>query len=370
LRGAWLERREETPVQRLALSPLVPVSWLYAAGARLDRKRYEAGWRRQQRLAARVISVGNLVVGGAAKTPLAAWLAAALARRGHKVALLSRGYGRSGRGAVEIVSDGRRVLGSSRETGDEPMLLAALAPGVPVLVGRDRGTAGLRAFAAFGADVLLLDDGFQHHRLHRDLDLVCFDGGLGFGNRRVLPRGPLREPLSALSRADGIAVVDGPLPESDSALLARHAPGAPRFEARRRPRGLRPLGGPRELRPVEGLAGARLGLLAGLARPGAVRRTLEALGAEVVAERLFPDHHRYRPEDLRGLAGEAPHWITTEKDAVKLVPAWAGEARVDVLAIEVAVTEPDALLDWIERRLRQSPGSVPGALPAGAGGPR
>ena len=361
LRPFWLETREaESFSQRLALASLAPLSWLYGAAAALDRGLYESGWRRRRRLPARVLSVGNLTVGGSGKTPLAAWLAAALHRRGHKVALLSRGYGRRGAGEVELVSDGRRVHGSSVRTGDEPMLLSALAPGVPVLVGRDRGIAGLRAMTAFGAELLILDDGFQHHRLHRDLEVVCFDGGLGLGNARVLPRGPLREGLAALRHADAIGVVDGPLPDGDAERLQREAPQAQWFEARRRPRGLRALGGPRQLRPCAELEGAEVGLLAGLARPSGLRRTLETLGAHVVAERVFPDHHRYREEDLRGLSPRAQRWITTEKDAVKLWPAWVGDARVDVLAIEVAVERPEPFLDWVERRLRQSqPGTLP-----------
>ena len=355
MRAGWIERRQDTPSQRVALAPLTPVSWLYGAGAALDRRLHRAGWRRRRRLSARVISVGNLVVGGAAKTPLAAWLASALHGRGRKVALLSRGYRRRGGEAVQIVSDGRRVLASSREAGDEPLLLAALAPGVPVLVSRDRGEAGLRAFSAFGAELLILDDGFQHHRLHRDLDLVCFDGSLGLGNRHLLPRGPLREPLGALRYADALAVIDGPLPADDRELLEELAPDLPRFAATRRARGLRPLGGPRALTPLAELDGARVGLLAGVARPAGVRRTLEQLGARVVAERLFSDHHPYRPGDLRGLADQAPRWITTEKDAVKLAPDWAGGARIDALAIELVPEAPDELLAFLERRLRQSP---------------
>jgi tetraacyldisaccharide 4'-kinase len=295
--------------------------------------------------------VGNLVVGGTAKTPLAAWLAAQLRRRGHKVALASRGYGRAGGEPVEVVSDGRFVHGTAQSAGDEPMLLAAQAPGVPVLVGRDRGLVGLRALSAFGAEVIVLDDGFQHHRLQRDVDILTFDGSLGLGNRRVLPRGPLREPLDALSRADAIGVVDGPLPVRDERAIAWRAPRAYRFATRRVPSQLRPLAGGDSL-PLASLEGERVGLLAAVARPESVRRTLEQLGARVVAERLFRDHHRYAASDLAGLAELAPRWITTEKDAVKLLPAWAGHARIDVLAIELAVDEPAALLDWLEARLR------------------
>ncbi len=351
MRPSWLEEREQSPAQQVALAPLDVASWLYAAGAAAHRALAERGWTGRRRLAARVVSVGSALVGGTAKTPLAAWLAAGLRRRGHKVVLASRGYGRRGGDPLEIVSDGRHVLGSAARAGDEPMLLAAKAPGVPVLVGRDRGLVGLRAQSAFDAEVIVLDDGFQHHRLARDVDVLSFDGRLGLGNRRVLPRGPLREPLRALARADAIGVVDGPLPEADARVLAARAPDAYRFDVQRRPATLRPLGGGAATSP-EGLDGRPVGLLTGVAQPASVRRTLEGLGARVVAERRFADHHRYRAGDLDGLADEAPRWVTTEKDAVKLLPEWAGAARIDVLAIELEVDDGEKLLDWLEARIR------------------
>ena len=351
MRLDWLEQREESPSRRLALAPLVVPSWCYAGAATLHRVLSERGWLRRRHLAARVVSVGNLVVGGTGKTPLAAWLAVGLRRRGRKVALASRGFGRSGGEPLEVVSDGRFVRGSADSAGDEPMLLAAKAPGVPVLVGRDRGLVGLRAQSAFDAQVIVLDDGFQHHRLARDVDILCFDGRLGLGNRRVLPRGPLREPLRVLGRADALGVVDGPLPEADASELARRAPRAYAFAMRRQPTVLRPLAGGAVL-PPESLAGEAVGLLAGVAQPRSVRRTLEGLGARVVAERLFPDHHRFRAQDLQDLARQAPRWVTTEKDAVKLVPAWSGGARLEVLVIDLVVDDGEKLLDWIEARLR------------------
>jgi tetraacyldisaccharide 4'-kinase len=351
MRIPWLETREQGAAQAAALLPLALASGLVSAGARLHRALYRGGALRATRLACRVISVGNLGVGGAGKTPTAAWLAASLRRRGHKVVLASRGYARKGREAIVTVSDGRFILATLEQAGDEPFVLAAHAPGVPVLVGRDRALVGLRALSAHGADVLILDDGFQHHRLARDLDVVVCDGAFGFGNRWLLPRGPLREPLSALRHASALGVVDGPLPEADEALVARYAPRARRFVARRRPLGLRPLaGGP--LEPPERLAGARVGLLAALARPASLRRTLETLGASVVAERSFRDHHRYRRRDLAGLERQAELWITTEKDAVKLLPSWVGGARVAVLVIELEVEAEKAWLDWLEARLR------------------
>lgn len=352
----WLEARSPEderarigPLGRILLTPLAVASWGYGAAARLHRGLYAGGWLRERRLPCRVVSVGSLLVGGSGKTPLAAWLAAALSARGHRVALATRGYRRRGRDAVHALSDGRRVWGDVSAAGDEPLVLAAHATGVPVLVGRDRGILGLRAVAAFDAEVLVLDDGFQHHRLHRDVDLLTFDGGLGFGNRRVLPRGPLREPASALAHAHAVAVLDGPLAQADEAVLARHAVSPFRIRARRQPTSLRRLGGgPGE--PPTALAGMRVGLLAGIGSPDAFARTLEAHGATLVARRIFPDHHRYRAADVRRLHEEAAVWVTTEKDAIKILPGWS-RADIRVLRVGLAVERADAVLDWLESRL-------------------
>jgi tetraacyldisaccharide 4'-kinase len=350
-RPRWIDEPGPNAARRLLLAPLVPVSWLYALGARAARGLRGRRFRAPTRLACRVVSVGSLVVGGSGKTPAAAWVAAQLRARGLRVALASRGYGRRSRERVTVVSDGRHVCASGRESGDEALLLAAHAPGVPVLVGRDRGVVGLRAIAAFGADVLVLDDGFQHHRLARDVEIVCFDGG-GLGSGHVLPRGPLRESIRALRAADAVLVVDGPLPDADAARIRAAAPRAAWFAGRRRPVSMRALGGG-DAQPVESLRGRRVGMLAGIARPDSLRRTLAELGAEVVAERVFPDHHRYRARDLADLAG-AELWITTEKDAGKILARWAHGADVRVLAIALDVEEPARLLDWLERRLRSS----------------
>jgi len=360
-RPAFWDERAPSAGRRLALAPLTAASWLYAAGAVLHRAWWEHGPSRPVRLPCRVVSVGNLVVGGSGKTPVAAWLAASLARRGWPVAIASRGYGGRGAGAVEVVSDGRYVRGRAEVVGEEPMLLAGLAPGVPVLVGRRRDTVGRRAVAAFDAQVLVLDDGFQHHRLAKDVELVTFSGaGLGCG--AVLPRGPLREPLGALSRAHALLVVDGPLPEGDEARVARHAPGAARFELTRRPATTRPLrGGAAE--PAAKLAGRRVGLLSGIARPAALRETLRALGAHVVAERAFPDHHRYARADLAGLADDAELWITTEKDAGKLLPSWLDGAEMRVLALATEFPRGEAFLDWLEEKLHAHAGGRDATLP-------
>lgn len=353
MRLPWLDRRDESLAQRLALLPLVPAAWGWAAAARLHREAHRRGWLHTRRLSCAVVSVGGLTAGGSGKTPLAALVARVLRARGHRVVLASRGYGRRASEPVVVVSDGRQIRSTPELAGDEPFLLAAHAPDVPVLVARDRGVAGLRAIAAFGADVLVLDDGFQHHRLERDVDVVAIDAGIGLGNGRVLPRGPLREPRATLRFADAITVIDGPLPQAEEALLRRLAPHAVRFAARRRAVGWRPLaGGP--VAAAETLAGMGVGLLAGIARPASLRRSVEALGAKVIAERSFGDHHTWRPRDVADLDPAVPVWVTTEKDAVKLVAGWTRGADVRILASEVDVEGRDAFASWIEQRLRST----------------
>jgi tetraacyldisaccharide 4'-kinase len=353
LRVPWRPGSPEPWWLRLALLPLVPLSLVYALGAAAHRGLYGWGVLRARRLPCRVISVGNLVVGGSAKTPCAAWLARELKHRGHPVAIASRGYGRRDREPVRVVSDGRLVHAPLQAAGDEPWVLAAHAPGVPVLVGRDRSVVGLRAVAAFSAGVLVLDDGFQHHRLARDVEIVLFDAS-GLGNGFALPRGPLREPARALATADAIGVIDGELPAADEALVRQLAPHALRFRARRVPVALRPLGGGAPLHPHR-LRGQTVGMLCGLAQPQGFRRTLESLGASVVAERCFPDHHAFRAGDLANLRSDPARptrWVTTEKDAAKILPSFVSGVDVSVLAIELEVEEDEALLDWVESRLR------------------
>jgi tetraacyldisaccharide 4'-kinase len=351
----WREPKPEGLLLRVALSPLAPVAWGYGLLASADRARYQRGLKRSRRVDAKVISIGSLLVGGSGKTPMASWLAERLHRRGHKVALLSRGYGatslgRQPKATVTVVSDGRQLLSSPEHAGDEPFMLARETTGVPVVVSKDRGVAALRAIGAYGADVLILDDGFQHYRLQRDLDLVMFDAEFGTGNGNLLPRGPLREPLRGLQRAHAVGEVDGELPEAVTRAISRFAPEVFRFRAQRRPVSLRDLGATVAVLP-DVLRGMRVGMIAGIARPESLRRTLTNLGAEVIAQRVFRDHHRYRARDFRGLGEQAPVWIATEKDAVKILPSWTPGLDLRVLAMRLAVAEEDALVEWIEERL-------------------
>ena len=255
-----------------------------------------------------------------------------------------------------MVSDGRYVRSRVEISGDESLVLAAHAPGVPVLVGRDRRIVAHHAVSVFDAGIVVLDDGFQHHRVPRDLDIVCLDGRAGLGNHRVLPAGPLREPETAIAQADWLCLVDPPEegegPFVDQKLVDRHvASGGRVIRAHRRPTGLVRLDRG-ERRDVASLADRRVGLIAGIARPASLRATLEGLGAVIVAERIFPDHHAYREQDVEALDASIEMWITTEKDGLKLLPDWLPAGRVWVLEIEAELEGESAIVDAIERRLR------------------
>ena len=338
---------EESRARRALLSPLLLAEGFYRTGAWLHRGVYRWRLRAPARLPVHVVGVGNLSVGGSGKTPFVAWLARELVARGHKVAVLSRGVRGSASHDVIVVSDGERVLSVPAAVGDEPVWLAGAVPGVPVLAGYNRKALGLRAMALFGSELLLLDDGFQHHRLHRDLNLVCLDASLGLGNGHVLPRGPLREPISALRFADALIwtrVQDDLSVRDDPRLPA----GPPRFRAQMRARQLRRTGG--EVRPLESLRDAEVGLFSAIARPDRLRRDVEACGARVVQTRNFSDHHLYARDDLESL-DPSLRWITTAKDAVKIPPDWPAASRIEVIEEEVESPDRSELLDWLEAGL-------------------
>lgn len=340
--------------------------FLYGVGARLHR-----GWMKRSaptrgRLACAVVSVGALTLGGAGKTPVAARLARGLSQRGYRVVLASRGYKGGARERVTVVSDGEHVFSTVEDAGDEALVLVAHAPGVPVLVGPDRRIVGHHAVSAFGAEILILDDGFQHHRLPRDLDIVCVDGVSKLGNGRVVPAGPLRESRAALSEANWLCLVDATNesaqdereggagdgvagPRLDE-IMEAFAPSE-RLCANRSPVNLVSLGG-EERRSLDWLAGRSVGLIAGIARPASLRRSLVGLGAKVAQERIFPDHHAYRAADLAKLDPGVDAWIVTEKDAFKILPTWTKAGSVWVLRIEAEIVDEAAVLDRLEEHLR------------------
>lgn len=332
---------------RAVAAALRLLSLPYGAAVELRNRLYDQETLRQERLPCPVISVGNLTVGGTGKTPTVIFIANILRKRGYRPAVLSRGYGGHAGASVNVVSDGNRILLEWRDAGDEPILIAGAAPGVPVLTGSKRLLTGRAAIAGFGADVLILDDAFQHRSLFRNLDILLADARRPFGNGFILPRGPLREMPETLRRAHLIlrTGVEGepvdPLPG---------AAGLPTFQGIRRPLGLVEAGTGRVFPPAE-LKGQRVSAFSGIGRPEAFRESLTALGAEIVSFRAFPDHHPYTRIDidaLQRLAREsrATLIVTTEKDAVRLAdhPDFLRELTLLRIGMEISPAEPFAEL--------------------------
>jgi tetraacyldisaccharide 4'-kinase len=319
-------------------SLLQPLSWLYGAALAARRRAYASGWAASERAGKPVVIVGNLTVGGTGKTPLTIWLARELGAQGLRVGIVSRGYGRRG-------SEPRAVQGTCdwREVGDEPLILARRTA-CPTVVAADR-VAGARALAVRGVDVIVADDGLQHLRLARDCEIVVIDGARGFGNGRLLPAGPLREPLERLSRADAL-VVNGP---PGHASLARALPAGSTLgmslvmeEAVRLDAGAPP-------RALSSFRGQRVHAVAGIGNPQRFFGQLCAQGLEVLAH-AFPDHHPLRAPELD--FGDRLPVLMTEKDAVKCT-AFA-DPRLWYVPVAAQLTAGDAreLLTRVLARIR------------------
>jgi tetraacyldisaccharide 4'-kinase len=300
---------------RLLSNLLAPLGWLYAAGT--ARRLRQPGYQPQ----VPVICVGNLVAGGAGKTPTTLALAQRLAARGHAVHIVSRGHGGRLSGPVRVNEGQHRA----RDVGDEPLLLSAFAP---VWVAKDRA-AGVRAAEAAGARVVLLDDGFQNPAVKPSLSLIVVDAARGFGNGRCIPAGPLREPVAV-----GLARADLVLSIGDEAAQARFAAGwgaqlaIPQFRGQLRP-----------LAMGMDWAGARVLAFAGIADPERFFATLRSQGAEVLRGEALTDHATLSETLLRRLEAEAVAYgaqlVTTEKDAARLPEDWRAKVLTLVVRLEV-----------------------------------
>ncbi len=303
-------------------SLLAPVAALYGAAGSLRRR-----WRQPWRAPVPVICVGNLVAGGAGKTPIARSICARLTQQGHQCHLLSRGYGGRASGPLQV--DPQRH--GARDVGDEALLLAQTAP---AWIARDRA-AGARAAAQAGATVIILDDGFQNPSLEKDLSLLVVDGAYGFGNGRLIPAGPLREPVAdGVSRADGVVLIG-----DDSAQVCRRVPShIPILQAK-----LIPGAGSADI------AGKPVVAFAGIGRPEKFFQTLENLDCDLRGRHAFADHHFFRDHEIMVLADKADklkaQLVTTAKDFVRLPDHL--QALVAFIEVDVAwsaATDLDHLL--------------------------
>jgi tetraacyldisaccharide 4'-kinase len=296
---------------------------------RLREKCYQKNIFKSTPFEVPVISVGNLTLGGTGKTPMTQFLARLLQENGFRPAIISRGYGGATKERINIVSDGKEIFLGADYVGDEPRMLAETLPGVPVLTGIVRKLPAAEA-VKMGANVLLLDDGFQHMAIRRDLDFVLFNADRLAGNSRVFPGGDLREPIHALNRCHAFVLTsinehNKERAESFKALLNKKFPGKVIFFSRTQPTGLvlqKATGERRTAQPKE-IANQRCFAFCGIARPEGFQQTLKELYINPVALRALPDHFAYAPRTVHQLIQEAQKnqascFLCTEKDLVKL----------------------------------------------------
>lgn len=317
-----------------------PLARLYELGVRTRLALYENKLLKPHHLAAPVISVGNLTVGGTGKTPCVAWLANFLRETGHNVAILSRGYKRASRGRVEV-SDGQKILCPPHEAGDEPYLLAKACPGVRVVVDHDRYAAGQWLARRAPVSVFILDDAFQHLRLRRELNLLLLDATAPLDE--LVPLGRLREPLTGLRRADAVIVTRADQEFDRHALrgiITQHGrSNVPVFYAWHEVTGLRRLDAAETL-ASSALAQRPVAAVAGIARPERFVADLTGQGMRIVWRGDFADHHRYTRAEFQQLLQRARHAqataiITTEKDAANLPRAALAASLLPIYAAQI-----------------------------------
>jgi tetraacyldisaccharide 4'-kinase len=332
----------------LARAGLRTLEWPYTAAVRLRNFCYDKDLAKIHRAGVPVVSVGNLTLGGTGKTPTVEWLAHWFAEQQLRVGLVSRGYG-----------------ARHANANDEAMELAHKLPGVPHVLDPDRVSGARRLVSEFGCQVVLADDGFQHRRLARDLNIVLVDASEPFGFGHVFPRGTLREPLSGWSRAGVVLLtraelVDAPARAAIRNEVRRHAPAAIWAEATHAPESLLSSDGTQQ--PLSHLAGQRVAAFAGIGNPAGFRHALAACGYQVAAMREFADHFAYSARDAESLAAWANSLdvaaaICTHKDLVKIGSLWTGNkplwALSSRLRIEAGAAELCATLLPIVERAKQ-----------------
>jgi tetraacyldisaccharide 4'-kinase len=326
---------------------------VYSLVIRLRNFLYDKGWLKAHRVNAKVLSIGNITVGGTGKTPLVVWLCKLLLQKKSRCAVLTRGY--------KTHTKERGTRDERRETKiDEPAILAECCPEAKVVVNPDRVAGANEAINKFGAKVLIMDDGFQHRRLHRDLDIVTIDVTLPFGYGKLLPAGLLREPITSLKRADAVVITrcdqttQAELNELET-KLQRVNPNIVIARSIHRPVCAKLVDG-KEI-GIEQLKGKRVFAFCGIGNPQAFLDTTKSTGAEVVGSKIYDDHHHYTPDDLTCICEQAEVLkaeliLTTQKDWSKIIGDFRTPIPFAYLAIELKlISGEDKIRSLIEKIL-------------------
>jgi tetraacyldisaccharide 4'-kinase len=324
---------------------LSAISVLYGALVYLRRVFFKLHIFKRKKISCPVISVGNLTLGGTGKTPTVIQVAQLLTRNNRRPVVISRGYGRKDETKIIVVSDGRSVLVDTQTGGDEPVMIGSKLPGIPVVVGRKRYQAALLALQRFRPDVVVLDDGFQHIQLKRNLDVVLVDAANPFGNGKLFPAGILREPINALKRAHAVLITktDSTVDVGKLKDTIRRRTRARIFTSRQVPVDLIDYRSS-DIKSLSVLRGSKILALSGIARPDSFTLLLKSLGADIVATCTYRDHFDYQKSDLAAVFQKAADEkismiVTTEKDAIRLKKLRAD--GIWALRIELTVVEHD-----------------------------
>ena len=322
---------------------------------------HERGMIRTKKLACAVISVGNITLGGTGKTPMVVYLAKFITRLGFRVAVLSRGYRGLSEKTGGVVSDGLSIRMTPKESGDEPYMLAGRLTGIPVLVGRDRYAMGKQAIREFETEVLILDDGFQHTALFRDLDLVLLDSRTLFGNGHLFPRGILREPVSALRRGNALIITKiDPEKRRESDLDELKKRGSfekkPIFISLHTPFFYRLTGSKPALCDPCHIYGKKIIAFSGIAQNADFRDTLERYGCKIASFHPFADHHPYTDAELEHIWQDAKEAfaefvVTTEKDYPRIHGRIQNKPELIIVGIHVSMVEEERFFTFIDRHL-------------------
>lgn len=366
------EGEADSPLESAAQGILGAAAPFYAGGSVITRLLYSTGLRERGRLPVPVLSVGNITMGGTGKTPFCLWLIEWLRAQGRRPAVVSRGYGREDEDRLVLVHDGKRLRAGTRQAGDEPVLIAKTLGNVPVAACSDRHRAARALIRRFDCDVIVLDDGFQHHRLDRNGDIALVDTTRRLSGLKVFPRGTLREPASGLSRAHLIVMTRWQQAEDPGAVRREvriAAPGVPVVRTKMSIDSVVRLSDGGDLDP-EAMKGKKAIVVCGVGNPVSVRRTVEELGVRVVMMRQFSDHARIPRgflaacDNKRRKAG-ADVIIVTEKDAVKLLEDTRPSPEVLALRIRVDfLTKKEEALAGRVLSARLTSGGLKGFLSA------